>query len=158
MGTQDPRVDAYITKSAAFAKPILNHLRKLVHAGCPDVEETWKWSFPHFMYKGMLCSMAAFKQHCAFGFWKGSLIFGKDGGKKAEEAMGHFGRITSLSELPGQRVLLGYIKKAVELNDAGIKIPKKKNTGPKKPLIIPPALNSRRGEEAFADTLRGSLV
>ena len=78
MGKKDPRVDAYIVKSADFAKPILNHIRKLVHAACPDVEETMKWSFPHFMYKGMLCSMASFKEHCAFGFWKGEKIVGRE--------------------------------------------------------------------------------
>jgi hypothetical protein len=70
MGTRDPRVDAYIAKSADFAKPILTHLREVVHAACPECQETMKWSFPHFDYKGMLCSMAAFKQHAVFGFWK----------------------------------------------------------------------------------------
>jgi hypothetical protein len=74
MSTRDPRVDRYIEKSAEFAKPILNHVRELVHSACPDVEETIKWGFPHFMYKGILCSMASFKQHCASGFWKG--VFG----------------------------------------------------------------------------------
>src|SRR5574341_1172707 len=76
MGKKDPRVDAYIAKSEDFAKPILAHLRKLVHTACPEVEETMKWSFPHFDYKGMLCSMASFKEHCAFGFWKEQLILG----------------------------------------------------------------------------------
>lgn len=51
MGTRDARVDAYIAKSAPFARPILSHIREVVHAGCPDVEEAMKWSFPHFMYK-----------------------------------------------------------------------------------------------------------
>lgn len=68
MSTTDKRVDAYITKSAEFAKPILNRLRKLVHEACPDVEETIKWGFPHFDYKGMMCAMAGFKEHCVFGF------------------------------------------------------------------------------------------
>ena len=64
--TPDPRIDAYIAKAAPFARPILTHLREVVHAGCPDVEETMKWSFPHFDYRGaMLCSMAAFKQRFA---------------------------------------------------------------------------------------------
>ena len=74
MATKDPNIDAYIAKSATFAKPILKHLRTVVHAGCPQVEETMKWSMPHFDYKGMLCGMAAFKEHCSFGFWKESLI------------------------------------------------------------------------------------
>jgi len=87
MGTRDPRVDAYIAKSEKFAQPILVHLRAVVHAACPRVEETMKWSMPHFDYKGMLCGMAAFKQHCVFGFWKGSLIFGG----KNKGAMRHLG-------------------------------------------------------------------
>jgi hypothetical protein len=70
MPTYDPRIDAYIDKSAEFAQPILTHLRELVHQACPDVEETMKWSMPHFDYKGVMCSMASFKQHC-------SLVFGK---------------------------------------------------------------------------------
>ncbi len=78
MPKKDPRLDAYIAQSAPFAQPILKQLRKVVHAGCPDVEETLKWSMPHFDYKGMLCGMAAFKEHCSFGFWKAALIFPQD--------------------------------------------------------------------------------
>ena len=74
MGRRDSRVDAYIAKSADFAKPILKHLREIVHEGCPDVEETLKWSMPHFDYEGPVAGMAAFKEHCAFGFWKESMI------------------------------------------------------------------------------------
>ena len=139
MATKDPRIDAYIAKSADFAKPVLNHLRKLVRAGCPDVEETMKWSFPHFMHKGMLCSMAAFKNHCSFGFWKGALIFNKD--KRATDAeetgMGQFGRLTALSDLPKDEVLIGHIKKAAALNDAGIKLPAKPKSKVKKELVVP---------------------
>jgi hypothetical protein len=98
MGKRDPRVDACIAKSADFAKPILTTIRDTVHGVCPDVVEDMKWSFPHFMYKGMLCSMASFKQHCAVGFWKGSLVLGA--GAKDENAMGHFGRLTKPSDLP----------------------------------------------------------
>ena len=118
MGKRDPRVDAYIARSAGFAQPILNHLRALVHRGCPEVEETLKWSMPFFVYKELLCGMAAFKQHATFGFWKYKLVVGKTGEK---EGMGQFGRITSLKDLPAQKVLLGYIRKAVALNEAGIK-------------------------------------
>ena len=68
-------LDAYIGQSAEFAQPILEHLRKLVHETCPAVAEQMKWSFPHFIYKGQnLCSMASFKQHCAFGFWLSPLM------------------------------------------------------------------------------------
>lgn len=139
MGKKDPRVDAYIGKSADFAKPILNHLRKIVHSACPECEETMKWSFPHFDYKGMLCSMAAFKQHCAFGFWKAALIFGSDDAAKArnENAMGHFGRITSLDDLPSDKTIVALIKKAVRLNDHGIKTPAKPKSKVTKEIVIP---------------------
>src|ERR1700751_3887297 len=100
MPTKDNRIDVYISKAQPFAKPILLHLRDLVHKACPEVEEKMKWSFPHFDYKGqMMCSMAAFKEHAAFSFWKASLL---DDPKKIlsnEEAMGHMGRLTKLSDL-----------------------------------------------------------
>src|SRR5262245_31204364 len=98
MGTKDPRIDAYIATSADFAKPVMKHLRKLVHSACPDVEETMKWNSPHFMHKGMLCSMAAFKNHCSFGFWKWALLFGKGrgDGKSKDAGMGQFGRISAI--------------------------------------------------------------
>jgi uncharacterized protein YdeI (YjbR/CyaY-like superfamily) len=119
MGKKDPRVDAYIEKSAEFAKPILKHLRTVVHAACPEAEETMKWSFPHFDYKGeMMCSMASFKGHCAFGFWKGSLVLGD---KATEGAMGQLGRITSIEDLPSEKTLTSYVKKAAKLNDEGVK-------------------------------------
>ncbi len=137
MGTRDKRIDAYIAKSAEFAQPILRELREIVHEGCPEVEEAMKWSFPHFMYKGMLCSMAAFKEHCAFGFWKRSLVIDPKENKSVD-AMGQFGRITSPKDLPPKRVLLGYVKKAMQLNDNGIKIPAKpKPKTDKKDLKVP---------------------
>ncbi len=134
MPTKDPRIDAYIAKSADFAKPILKHLRKAVHTGCPQVEETMKWSMPHFDYKGVMCGMAAFKEHCAFGFWKADLILNRDNqGEKS--GMGSFGCIKSLADLPGDKTLIGYVKKAAALNEAGIKAPGR--TQPKKRAPIP---------------------
>ncbi len=138
MGKRDKRVDTYIAKSADFAKPILSHLREVVHKGCPEVEETIKWGFPNFVYKGMLCNMAAFKQHCSFGFWKAPLMKDKAlmGNAKSENAMRHFGRITSLADLPSQKVLLHYIKEATQLNESGAKLPPKMKSE-KKELKIP---------------------
>ena len=121
MGKKDPRVDAYIAKAAPFARPILTHLREVIHATSSDIDEDMKWSFPHFMYKGILASMASFKEHAAFGFWKGSLIVNTAG--RSAEAMGQFGRITSVKDLPSKRVLTGYVKQAVKLNDAGVPSP-----------------------------------
>jgi uncharacterized protein YdeI (YjbR/CyaY-like superfamily) len=148
MSKRDERIDAYIEKSADFAKPILTHLRALVHAACPEIEETWKWSFPHFDYKGTVCSMAAFKRHCAFGFWKASLM--TDSHKiltAGSEAMGQLGQIKSLADLPAVEVLMAYLKEAVELNEKGVKVPSKPPTGEKKELQIP---------EYFIAALEGS--
>jgi uncharacterized protein YdeI (YjbR/CyaY-like superfamily) len=135
MAAKDPRIDAYIARSAKFAQPILKHLRALVHAGCPDVVETIKWSMPHFDYKGVLCGMAAFKEHCAFGFWNRALKIPGKGG-----AMGQFGSIKSLSDLPGDKVVIGYVREAARLNETGKKV------GPirrkKKPLPVPPELRA----------------
>jgi uncharacterized protein YdeI (YjbR/CyaY-like superfamily) len=130
MGKKDPRVDAYIARSADFAKPILTHLRKLVHEGCPEVVEDIKWGMPHFLYDGMFCGMASFKSHCAFGFWNRAL---RTGGSK--DAMGQFGRVTSLADLPGDKVFLGYVRQAKALADAGTKVgPVRRD---KKPLPVP---------------------
>jgi uncharacterized protein YdeI (YjbR/CyaY-like superfamily) len=96
-----------------------------------------KWSFPHFLYEGMLCSMASFKQHCAFGFWKGSLIVDRDG-RRAEEAMGQFGRITALSDLPSKKVLTGYVREAMRLNDEGVKSPTRSAPRAKKGEVVVP--------------------
>jgi uncharacterized protein YdeI (YjbR/CyaY-like superfamily) len=112
------------------------HLRETVHAACPDVEETMKWSFPHFLYKGILCSMASFKEHCAFGFWKGSLVVAHPEGG-GEPAMGQFGRITKLSDLPAKKVLSGYIKEAMKLNEAGVKAPTRSKPKTPKELVVP---------------------
>lgn len=147
----DPRVDAYIAAAAPFARPILKHLRKVVHAGCLDAVETMKWSMPHFDYKGPLCGMAAFKAHCSFGFWKGSLILDSDPAAE-REAMGHFGRITALSDLPPERVLIAYVQKAVELNEAGVKSPTRSKPKKKEPFEVPAYLTAalKKNKKAHA--------
>jgi len=141
MGKKDPRVDAYIAKSADFAKPILRHLRKLVHQADPDIEEMLKWGMPSFVHAGIVCNMAAFKQHCAFGFWKSKLVLaGKDG------AMGSFGRVKSPKDLPSDRKLAAYIKKAVRLNLEDVKVPgraRRKATSLRVPADFVRALKSQ---------------
>lgn len=134
---QDPRIDAYIAKSAGFARPILRHLRKLVHQGCPEAAETIKWGMPSFTHQGkILCGMAAFKAHGTFGFWHQGMtaVLGR-ASAKAEEAMGSLGRITSLSDLPSDRELLGYIRQAARLIAAGG--PTRPKPRPKKVLPVP---------------------
>ncbi len=133
----DLRIDAYIDKSAAFAKPILRHLRTVVHDACPEVEESIKWGMPCFNYHGILCSMAAFKEHCAFGFWKASLILGPKSGDGS--AAGQFGKIAKVKDLPPKTILTGYIRKAMKLNEEGVKSPTRSTDRPKKPDIPVPA-------------------
>lgn len=137
MPTIDPRIDAYIEKSQDFAKPVLTHLRKLVHETCPDVTETLKWSMPSFEYKGILCGFASFKQHCTFGFWKQTLME-SDEFSETKTAMGSFGKLTSLKDLPKDAVMKKLIKQAMELNDDGVKVTRPKHE--KKELVVPDIL------------------
>ncbi len=151
MGKKDPRVDAYIGKSADFARPILTHLRKLVHDACPDVEETMKWSFPHFEHEGVLCSMASFKAHCAFGFWKGALVL--DTAKnRGSEAMGQFGRIQRLSDLPADAAIKRWVKKAAKLNEDGVKSSRPKRSARPREVAVPADLMAelRKNKRALA--------
>ena len=116
--THDPRIDAYIEKQPDFARPILVWLRERVHAACPDVEETIKWSRPNFYYKGKpMAGMSAFKQHASFGFWqRQELATGMEG-----EAMGQYGRLTAISDLPGAADVEARIADAMRLIDEGAK-------------------------------------
>ncbi len=139
MGARDPRIDAYIAKSAGFARPILTHLREVVHAACPEVTETLKWGHPAFEHRGILAGMAAFKKHCAFGFWKHDLVI--EGNTRADEAMGSFGRLTKLSDLPSNASLVRLVKKAKKLNDDGVKVVRTK-TRPKKLIPMHPELKA----------------
>lgn len=141
MPTIDPRIDNYIdNKAADFAKPILRHLRELVHKACPEVVETTKWSMPFFEYKGPLANMASFKAHCAFGFWKQSLME-SDAIPAEKTAMGTFGRITSIDDLPDDKTMIGLIKQAVKLNEDGVKVERKAPTTDKT-LNVPEILTA----------------
>ena len=119
--SKDPRIDAYIGKSATFARPILHHLRRIVHQTCPDARETLKWGMPSFMYNGkILCGLAAFKQHAAFWFWRGTRLEDPKGYLgKTGSAMGNFGRITSVNDLPPKSVIAGFVRQAMKINSAG---------------------------------------
>jgi uncharacterized protein YdeI (YjbR/CyaY-like superfamily) len=134
MGRKDPRVDGYIAKAADFARPILEEIRARVHAACPDVEETIKWSMPAFEYKGPFCGMAAFKQHCVFGFWKSALLFG-DAGPDGNP-MGFREKLTSVKELPTKTEFRANIRKAMDLNDRGISAPRPKRAA-KAEIAVP---------------------
>ena len=147
MPRKDARIDAYIGKAQPFARPILKHIRALVMSASPELEETLKWGHPSFMYHGIVCGMAAFKQHVTFGFWKGKLILNTQG-LPVDEAMGQFGRITSIADLPGQREIAGYMKKAMALNEAGVVV--KRVVKPKRAIPMPAVLKAALAKAARA--------
>lgn len=151
MVKKDKRVDEYISKSADFAKPILTHLRILIHETCPDTEEKIKWGFPNFEYKGMMCSMAAFKQHCAFNFWKFSLMKdAKELSEKNEAAMGHLGKIMGMKDLPSDKRMTGWIKEAMALNENKTKLPERKKKSSNMEIEIPAGLQKAFNKNKIA--------
>ena len=158
-----PKVDAYLGKVQPFALPIMEHLRDLVHKGCPEVEETIKWSRPFFEHRGViLCNMSAFKEHCSFGFWGeeiGAVL--REAKVLQEDGMGSLGRITDLKDLPSDKRMLGWIRQAAGFIDRGeytspIAARNKVVKAPKTPLAIAPEFASalqknKRATAAFAE-------
>jgi uncharacterized protein YdeI (YjbR/CyaY-like superfamily) len=141
MPKKDSRIDNYIAGAATFARPILRHFRRLVHEACPKVEETMKWRMPHFDYEGrVICGMAAFKQHCAINFWNSDLVFAA--GEGTAGAMGDFGRVTKLSDLPPDEQMRRYIRKAVELRKAGVTAPRERKAVAREKLVVPQELTA----------------
>jgi len=124
------KFNQYILNSKDFAQPILIYLQSVVHKACPEVDEQIKWSFPNFVYKGkILCYMASFKEHCAFGFWLGPIMQDPDqifiNSNDENSAMGQFGKLKSLNDLPSEKILIKYIKQAMRLIDEGVSLPRK---------------------------------
>lgn len=156
MPTRDPRVDTYIAQAPEFARPILEWLRAQVLRNCPEVVETIKWRMPSYEQRGILCGMAAFKAHCVFGFWKHELLLGAFDAK-AREAMGSFGCIKSKADLPTAREFAAALRKAVELNEQGVRAPRPKRArkpAPRMPAELRAALaknaRARATFEAFS--------
>jgi uncharacterized protein YdeI (YjbR/CyaY-like superfamily) len=119
--TLNPKVDAYLAKAQPFARPIMEHLRQLVHQACPEVEETIKWSRPFFEYRGVILgNMSAFKEHCSFGFWGEEIAAVlREAKVLAGDGMGSLGRITNLKDLPADKRMLGWIRQAAAFVDNG---------------------------------------
>ena len=146
--TRDPRIDAYMAKQADFARPILEHVRAVVHEACPDVEETMKWSMPTFVYGGgILCGMAAFKQHASFGYWKHALVVGEG---EPRDGMGSYGKLASLGDLPPKKTLLAHVRKAMQLNVDKVKSPAARKAAPKPPPQAPDDLRAALAKNAKA--------
>jgi uncharacterized protein YdeI (YjbR/CyaY-like superfamily) len=157
-GQQDPRIDAYIARQADFARPILTHLRGLVHAACPDTGEAIKWGMPFFTLDGRnLCNMAGFKAHDPFGFWQhaaardaSEAAGGETGSKSA--AMGQFGRLASLSDLPGDAAMTALIAQAAIRSRERAETPRTAPRPARPPLPVPPELGAAIAANADAAT------
>lgn len=141
MPVTDPRVDAYIAKAAPFAQPILIRLRRAVHKGCPAVVETLKWSVPAFEHHGILCGMAAFKAHCIFNVWRTPVLKAQGLPEPLEAALERAGRVTSVKELPAERLLVQIIRRAAAVNESGLKGPRAPRT-PKPAVRVPADLKA----------------
>ncbi len=147
MSNTDPKVDAYSENAEAFAKPIMAHLRGLMRAACPDVIETMKWGIPHFDYRGeMMCIFAAYKSHCAFSFWKDSLM--SDARLRANAGLPavkrFMGKLTTLADLPSDAELTAWIREAMSLNERGVKLaPRKPADAPNSVVGVPAAFAER---------------
>lgn len=155
MGSRDPRVDDYIAAAEPFARPVLRKFRSLVHKGCPRVEETIKWGAPSFEYKGMLAGMASFKQHVSYGFWKAKLMHDPERILKSAPGESNFSfKAASRDDMPGDDVLIAYVREARRLNDEGVKAPASRRK-PRKQLVVPPdfkkALAANRKARATFD-------
>jgi uncharacterized protein YdeI (YjbR/CyaY-like superfamily) len=153
-GPMDPRVDAYIEKAAPFAQPVLAHLRDLVHKACPRATESVKWGMPFFLQQGIvICHMAAFKQHCAFGFWGPEMkkVLAKDG-LVTSKAMGSLGRIKGLKDLPADGLLLGYLGQAADFVESGqrTKSIERKPRAAKPNVRVPPELSAALSRNKLA--------
>lgn len=153
MARTDPRIDAYVARAAPFARPVLTHLRAVVHAAVPDVEETIKWGMPHFTHGGILCGFAAFKAHCAFHVRGAADLLG---GEARADAMGQFGRITEIADLPPKAALARILKAAAVRNDAGVKAPRPARKSPKPEAKVPPDLAAAlKGNARARSTFEG---
>lgn len=142
MGEHRAAVDAYIARSAPFARPILEHLRDLVHTSCPEARESIKWSMPFFTEgDNILCNMAAFRAHCSFGFWDRRMTAVlAEHGVLCGNAMGSLGRIRSVDDLPGDAVLCGLLTEARRLTAEERKGRQQVARAPRPELQPPPDL------------------
>jgi uncharacterized protein YdeI (YjbR/CyaY-like superfamily) len=151
MGIRNPEVDQYIDRAADSARPVLAYLRDVVHDACPEVGESIKWGCPHFTYRGrLMCSMAAFQRHCTFGFRRHREVVGVT--PDADSAMGQFGRIRTLADVPARRKLAGFVRKAMKLNEPGA--PPRSKPAPKPAPVLPKDVAAMLAQRKHADARR----
>ena len=145
-GVRDARFDAYIVKAPEYARPILEHVRDLMHKAHPEVVETMKWQHPFFTHANgkIIASIGAFKEHCRFGIWhaEAAAAIRLAAGHGSNER-GSVVKVRSLKDLPPQKVLLASFKKAAEAAaDRKTKLPRKEYQTPKPPLAVPADLTA----------------
>ena len=169
-GARDPRVDDYIAKSAPFAHAPLAHIRDAMHAALPDVTEAIKWSHPFFLLDGRpFANRAAFKAHCSLGFWRGGRPIADEAAGEREQAMGQFGRVESLADLPQAAALRKLIVQAravwaaaLDEKAAAPPAPKAKRAAPAVPDDFAAALRAasgaRRRYDAFTPSQQAEYV
>ena len=162
----DPRIDAYIAAAAPFARPILRHIRAVVHDGCPDVVETMKWSTPSFEHHGVLCGMASFKAHCMIGFWKAELLAEQfPNVTPPGQSLLRLGGIKAIKDLPARSALVKVVKAAAKLNEDGVKLARPVPS-PKKTIRAPADLlaalrnnpQARAGYEALSPSHKREYI
>lgn len=151
----NPRVDAYLASSAEFARPIMTHLRELIHRRCPAVVEEIRWGIPHFDYAGdMMCVFAAHRAHCSFTFLKESIMsdprLQQNPGLPA--AKRYMGRLASLENLPRDGELIALIGEAMQLNEQGIKVAPRPPKPPAQ-LEIHPEFSQALADNAAAQAI-----
>ena len=126
---------------------------------------------PFFELNGVILgNMAAFKEHCSLGLWGPEMaaILGNDGAK-SNEAMGTFGRIASVKDLPAEKVLLGYFKQAAGFVTSGerttslVRKPKKAvKVAPEVPAELAAALKKNKAAakvfEGFSPSCKREYV
>ncbi len=161
---RDPRVDDYIAQAAPFAREPLEHVRTAMHAALPDVTEAIKWSHPFFLLDGRpFANMAAFKAHCSLGFWRGGRAIAEEAAGQREPAMGQFGRIESLADLPEAAALRTLIlearkawTEALETKAGAPPPPKPRREAPAVPDDLAAALRAQRGARKIFDGFTAS--
>jgi hypothetical protein len=143
MATKDPRVDAYIAKLPDFSSEICKRLRAIVHEASPEIEEDIKWGHIAFMHKGIVCGLAAFKQHVVFHFWKSALLTGSHSRRATDDTtLARLETIRGVDDLPPRATIAGFVRAAVKLNDGAVRSPRPAMGGKKTkaPLRTPPSL------------------
>ncbi|MBA4354511.1 MAG: hypothetical protein C0409_07435 [Novosphingobium sp.] len=134
MAKLEPRIDDHIAKAGAFARPILEHFRALVHKTIPECEEAIKWGMPHFTLGGRnLAGMAAFKKHV-------SIFFHHD---EQPGGTGKFRQIASMEDLAEDSLIEERLRAAVERLSSAAAQPKKKVAAAPKPVPDMPSAFSQ---------------